>query len=354
MPRNGLRNANAMASADLRPTINALGNPGPRVAATPPNRAAVTLASRKAVCVTGARLRKCSRVANSGTTPPYSAWSWICEETTLDNTRPACTTAAAVSSQEVSMARSIMGHPPRGLATRTSNQPLRLGVHRQSLFCRGNFLNSFARHFFEAGHAPRVESDAFQHVLGPLQLRVMHAQDLLALVLLQAIQTARAAPQEQRLFFFRGHGHADVRRDAFLVNDLVAGGVIFCRRQAQGRAVAQGQDFLHRAFAESLLADNDGVRNAHGRRVLQAAGNDFRSARAADIDENRQRQVRMRAATGRAEFTVFVRPAAFGGNNQLVFRQKFFANAGRLVEQPARIAAQIQDQRLHPLLVESL
>src|SRR5437867_983708 len=298
MPRNGLRNANAMASADLRPTINALGNPGPRVAATPPNWAAVTFAWRGAVCVTGARLRKCSRVANSGTTPPYSAWSWICEETTLDNTRPVCTTAAAVSSQEVSMARSIMAHPPRGPATRISTQPLRPGAHRQSLFCRGNFLNSFARHFFEAGHAPRVERDAFQHVLRPLQLRVMHAQNFLALVLLQAIQTARAAPQEQRLLFFRGHGHADVRRDAFLVNDLVAGGVIFCRRQAQGRAVSPMQDFLHRAFAEGLLADDDRVRNTRRRRVLQAAGDDFRSARAAVVDENRQRQVRMRTSAG--------------------------------------------------------
>ena len=75
MHRNGLRNANAMASADFRPTISALGNPGPRVAATPSNWAALTCASRRAVHVTGARLRKCSRVANSGTTPPYSAWS---------------------------------------------------------------------------------------------------------------------------------------------------------------------------------------------------------------------------------------------------------------------------------------
>src|SRR5207247_5647242 len=165
MPRNGLRNANAMASADLRPTINALGNPGPRVAATPPNWAAVTCASRRAVCVTGARLRKCSRVANSGTTPPYSAWSWICEETTLDSTRPACTTAAAVSSQEVSMARSVMANPPRGLTSRVSDLALRPGAHGQSVFCRGNFLILFARRSFEAGHAPRVERDAFQHVL---------------------------------------------------------------------------------------------------------------------------------------------------------------------------------------------
>src|SRR6266853_614610 len=293
MPRNGLRNANAMASADLRPTINALGNPGPRVAATPSNWAAVTCAWRSAVCVTGTRLRRCSRVANSGTTPPYSAWSSVCEETTLDNTRPACTTAALVSSQEVSMARSVMANPPGGLTTRISDVPLSPGAHGQLVFCRGNFLIPFARRSFAAGHAPRVERDALEPVFGPFQLRVMHAQNFLALFIVQAIQSARVAPQEQRLFFFRGHGHDDVRRDAFLVNDLVAGGVIFRRRQAQGRAVSQRQDFLHRAFAESLLADDDGVRNARGCRVLQAAGDDFRSARAADVHQNNQWQVGM-------------------------------------------------------------
>src|SRR5437762_428661 len=145
--------------------------------------------------MTGARLRKCSRVANSGTTPPYSAWSWICEETTLDSTRPACTTAAAVSSQEVSMARSVMANPPRGLTSRVSDLALRPGAHGQSVLCRGNFLILFARRSFEAGHAPRVERDAFQHVLCPFQLRVMHAQNLLLLFRLQTIQSTRAAPQ---------------------------------------------------------------------------------------------------------------------------------------------------------------
>src|SRR5947199_419118 len=287
-----------MAWADFRPTINALGKPGPRVAATASNRAGVTLASRRAVCVIGARLRKCSRVANSGTTPPYSAWRWICEETTLDNTRPVCTTAALVSSQEVSMARSVMARPARGLATRVSDLPLLPAAHGQSLFCRSNFLVPLARGFFEADNAPRVERDPLQYVLRPFQLRVMHAQNLLPLLLLQGLQSAGAAPQEQGLFFFRGHGHDNVRRDAFLVNHLVARRVVFRRRQAQGRAVSQRQNFLHRAFAKGLLADDDRMRNAGRRRVLQTAGDDFRSARAAVVDENRQRQVRMRAAAG--------------------------------------------------------
>jgi len=61
-----------------------------------------------AVCTTGIKFRRCSRAASSGTTPPYSACSLICEETALDKTRPSRTTAALVSSQEVSRAKRVM------------------------------------------------------------------------------------------------------------------------------------------------------------------------------------------------------------------------------------------------------
>ena len=66
-------------------------------------------ASRKAARATGRRFFKCSRAASSGTTPPYSACSLICEETTLDRIMPSRTTAALVSSQEVSRARRVIG-----------------------------------------------------------------------------------------------------------------------------------------------------------------------------------------------------------------------------------------------------
>src|SRR5260221_14098336 len=108
MPRNGLRSANAMAWPALRPNINALGSPGPRVAATARRSSAVTSAARNASWVTGRKLRRCSRVANSGTTPPYSAWSRAWEETMFDKTRPSRTTAALVSSQEVLLATSVI------------------------------------------------------------------------------------------------------------------------------------------------------------------------------------------------------------------------------------------------------
>ena len=48
------------------------------------------------------------RDAISGTTPPYSACSSICEAITPESTRrPSATTAAAVSSQEDSTARIV-------------------------------------------------------------------------------------------------------------------------------------------------------------------------------------------------------------------------------------------------------
>src|SRR5206468_6858598 len=121
---------------------------------------------------------------------------------------------------ELSMARTVMA-TPRSLATTISPLPLLPAAHSQSVFCRGHFLILFARRSFQTRHAPRVERDALEHVLRPFQLRVMHAQHLLPLLLRQPVQSSRAAPQEQRLFFFRAHGHNNVRRDAFLVNDLV-------------------------------------------------------------------------------------------------------------------------------------
>jgi hypothetical protein len=50
----------------------------------------------------------CARLAISGTTPRYFAWSSTCVATTLLRTsRPSTTTAAAVSSQVDSMARIV-------------------------------------------------------------------------------------------------------------------------------------------------------------------------------------------------------------------------------------------------------
>ena len=50
------------------------------------------------------------RLASSGTTPPQRRWISICVDTTSESTRrPSSTTAAAVSSQLVSMPRTFTG-----------------------------------------------------------------------------------------------------------------------------------------------------------------------------------------------------------------------------------------------------
>src|SRR4051794_29371067 len=56
--------------------------------------------------ITGTMARRCSRLASSGTTPPYLSCMLICDATTEESTvSPFSTTAAAVSSQEDSMPR---------------------------------------------------------------------------------------------------------------------------------------------------------------------------------------------------------------------------------------------------------
>jgi hypothetical protein len=69
------RDAKAIACAALKPVISALGNPGPRVAANASSCGDVTPESRMAAFATSKRFLRCSRMAGSGTTPPYSACS---------------------------------------------------------------------------------------------------------------------------------------------------------------------------------------------------------------------------------------------------------------------------------------
>ena len=58
------------------------------------------------VRITGETSSRWRREAMSGTTPPYRAWRSACEATTDDRTTPSTsTTAAAVSSQDVSIPR---------------------------------------------------------------------------------------------------------------------------------------------------------------------------------------------------------------------------------------------------------
>jgi hypothetical protein len=128
-----------------------------------------------------------------------------------------------------------------------------------------------------------------------------------------------------------------------LVDDAVAGRVIFGDGQLEGRAVVERENALHGAFAEGFLAENH-----RAVQILQTAGDDFRRAGAAEIDQDDDRHAfQFIAVAPGAQDGIFGRVAAFGGDNQLPARQEFLADIHRLVEQAARIEAQIQNQRLH-------
>src|SRR3989338_8265445 len=86
-------------------------SPGRAVTAMAAISLKVVSASVKACSITGSILRTCSRAATSGTTPPVARWRSICDAITFDKTfRPSCTTAADVSSHEVSMDKMGMNH----------------------------------------------------------------------------------------------------------------------------------------------------------------------------------------------------------------------------------------------------
>jgi hypothetical protein len=94
-----------IAFAYVTPTSNDPNSPGPYVQATALNSPQAVDDRNIASSTTGVIARICSRLASSGTTPPYRWCVSICDVTTDDSTvRPSSTTAAAVSSHEDSMA----------------------------------------------------------------------------------------------------------------------------------------------------------------------------------------------------------------------------------------------------------
>ena len=62
--------------------------------------------------------------------------------------------------------------------------------------------------------------------------------------------------------------------------------------------------------------------------------------------------VQLIAAALGAPDGILGRVASFGCDDQLAARQEFSANFDRFIQQAAGIPAQIEDQRLHPLLFE--
>src|SRR6266508_1619813 len=98
-----------MALATEQPTRSEPTRPGPWVTAMPSKSLSPMPAASRARLMTGTITSVCRRDASSGTTPPYGPWTSSCEATMLDRIlRPPSRTAAAVSSQEVSIPRTII------------------------------------------------------------------------------------------------------------------------------------------------------------------------------------------------------------------------------------------------------
>ena len=90
--------------ANESPTRREPTSPGPCVTAMPPMSPRVAPALSIASLTTGIIDSMCLREASSGTMPPYFACMSSCEETTEESTfLPSSTTAAAVSSHELSI-----------------------------------------------------------------------------------------------------------------------------------------------------------------------------------------------------------------------------------------------------------
>ena len=103
---SGLSCTSAMALAACSPTRSEPTRPGPCVTATASRSAKLVPDSRRADSITGTMFSTWWREAISGTTPPKGAWNATWDDTTFERIRRAsATTAAAVSSQEVSIPR---------------------------------------------------------------------------------------------------------------------------------------------------------------------------------------------------------------------------------------------------------
>ena len=101
-----------------------------------------------------------------------------------------------------------------------------------------------------------------------------------------------------------------------------------------------GEDELHAALAERRLADDDGAVV-----VLERAGDDLARARARAVDEHRERVVRLGALAVRDLLFAPLARVADGGDDGPVV-DELVGDLGRLIEQAARVAAQVEHEAL--------
>ena len=114
--------------------------------------------------------------------------------------------------------------------------------------------------------------------------------------------------------------------------------MIGCQREAG--VLAEVVDRLHQTFAEGGFADDQGAIV-----ILQRAGNNFSGRCCIAIDEHDDRECLAAVAVGRRVVLVRIGAAALGDDG-LALREQVVANFNRLAQQPAGVAAQIENQAL--------
>ena len=137
-----------------------------------------------------------------------------------------------------------------------------------------------------------------------------------------------------------------VARGVGFLDRAPRGGVVAGDGQPQRRTVGVGNLLLDEPLAERTAADD---RSAVV--VLQRSGEDFARRGASLVDEHRQVEV---GGTARAVAVLFdaLVVAVFGIDDQFVGGQELVGDGDRLVEEPARIAPQVEDQFAHSLRAE--
>ena len=137
-----------------------------------------------------------------------------------------------------------------------------------------------------------------------------------------------------------------VARGVGFLDRAPRGGVVAGDGQPQRRTVGVGNLLLDEPLAERTAADD---RSAVV--VLQRSGEDFARRGASLVDEHRQVEVGGAARAVAVLFDALV-VAVFGIDDQFVGGQELVGDGDRLVEEPARIAPQVEDQFAHSLRAE--
>ena len=121
-----------------------------------------------------------------------------------------------------------------------------------------------------------------------------------------------------------------------------------CNRQHDGGSVVHRERNLHESLAETVLAHNQ-----RAVVILQSTRDNLRGRSCAAIDEDDERRLVRRVVVGDDRIGATAN-APLLRQNQLAVAEECPRHADGLLDQPAAVAAQIQNQHLHVLAAQAL